>query len=56
MIDDGSADKSLKILQRYASRDSRIRLFSRENRGIAKTRNEITQLAQGEFIAISGCG
>lgn len=52
IIDDGSTDKSLKILQRYALHDSRIRLFSRENRGIAKTRNEITRLAQGEFIAV----
>ena len=52
VINDGSTDKSLKILQRYADRDPRIRLFSRENRGIAKTRNELTQLAQGELIAV----
>ncbi len=52
VINDGSTDKSLKILQRYAVQDPRIRLFSRENRGIARTRNEMTQLAQGEFITV----
>ncbi len=51
-IDDGSTDRSLKILQHYARRDPRIRLVSRENRGIAKTRNELTNLAKGEFVAV----
>ncbi|GAB4376937.1 MAG: hypothetical protein Kow00121_25050 [Elainellaceae cyanobacterium] len=52
IIDDGSTDRSLLILQEYASKDSRIRLSSRENRGIPKTRNELLAQAQGEFIAV----
>ncbi|MBD3883571.1 glycosyltransferase [Phormidium tenue FACHB-886] len=52
IIDDGSTDGSGKILERYARRDERIKLSSRENRGISKTRNELLAQARGEFIAI----
>jgi glycosyltransferase involved in cell wall biosynthesis len=52
LIDDGSTDRSLQILQHYAAQDARIRLTSRENRGIPKTRNEMLAQAEGEFIAI----
>lgn len=51
IIDDGSSDESLEILQRYAASDSRIRLFSRENRGLSATQYELVTLARGEFIA-----
>ncbi|WP_206603048.1 glycosyltransferase family 2 protein [Leptolyngbya ohadii] len=52
VIDDGSSDRSLSILQGYATQDSRIRFISRENRGIPATRNELLSLAQGEFLAV----
>jgi glycosyltransferase involved in cell wall biosynthesis len=52
IVDDGSTDRSLPILQEYAARDQRIRLTSRANRGIPKTRNELLTQAQGEFIAV----
>ncbi|MDW8202197.1 MAG: glycosyltransferase, partial [Cyanobacteriota bacterium SKYGB_h_bin112] len=52
IIDDGSTDRSLKILETYAQRDHRIRVTSRENRGIAKTRNELLYQSRGEFIAV----
>ncbi len=52
IIDDGSTDSSLKTLQKYAAQDQRIRLTSRENRGIPQTRNEILAQSQGEFIAV----
>lgn len=51
ILDDGSTDASVRILQNYAAQDHRIRLKMRENRGIAKTSNELLALAQGEFIA-----
>lgn len=39
VIDDGSSDNSIAVVQRIASRDSRIRLLSNEiNRGVAYTR------------------
>lgn len=39
LIDDGSLDHSLAICQEYASRDSRIKVFSKENGGVASARN-----------------
>jgi hypothetical protein len=52
IIDDGSTDRSLNILQEYAAQDQRIRCHSRENRGIPKTRNEMLAQARGELIAV----
>lgn len=51
VIDDGSIDRSLQILQRYAAQDPRIRLTSRPNQGFVKTLNEMLAQAKGEFIA-----
>lgn len=50
-IDDGSTDKSLKILQRYAALDDRIVLVSRRNTGIVGALNEGIAMARGEYIA-----
>ncbi|RUX43092.1 glycosyltransferase, partial [Mesorhizobium sp. M4A.F.Ca.ET.050.02.1.1] len=50
-IDDGSSDNSLEILERHRKADSRVRLFSRENRGLVATLNEGLQLARGELVA-----
>lgn len=49
-VNDGSKDNSLEILQQYASLDSRIRIISRENRGIAASRNEALAQAQGDWV------
>lgn len=51
VIDDGSTDGSLPILRKYRDMDSRIRLISRENRGLVATLNEGIDLARGEWIA-----
>lgn len=52
IIDDGSTDASLKILEAYAAKDERIRLTSRKNQGLTPTLNEMLSKANGEFIAI----
>lgn len=52
IIDDGSTDGSLKILEAYAAKDKRICLISRENQGISRTRNELLAKAKGEFLAV----
>ena len=52
IIDDGSTDSSLKILETYAAKDERIHLTSRKNKGIPRTRNEMLALTSGEFIAV----
>ncbi|NOU22812.1 MAG: glycosyltransferase [Methyloglobulus sp.] len=51
IINDGSNDKSLQILQYYATKDNRICLISRENRGLVKTLNEGVGLARTPYIA-----
>lgn len=51
IIDDGSTDGSLQILQRYQKRDARIRLIARENRNLATTLNDIIDLARGKWTA-----
>lgn len=50
-VDDGSTDKSLVVLEQRAARDSRIRIFSRPNTGIARALNDALAVARGEFIA-----
>ncbi len=51
IIDDGSTDGTLEILRRYERRDSRIRLWSRPNEGLAETLNELIDASSGEFLA-----
>jgi len=51
IIDDGSTDDSLSLLKQYALQDRRIKLFSRENKGVVFTRNELLKHAQGKWLA-----
>ncbi|NJR65197.1 MAG: glycosyltransferase family 2 protein [Leptolyngbyaceae cyanobacterium CRU_2_3] len=52
ILDDGSTDASLKILKEYAAKDKRIRLISRENQGVIRTRNELLEQSIGEYVAV----
>jgi glycosyltransferase involved in cell wall biosynthesis len=51
VIDDGSTDGSLELLAQFARADERVRLVSRENRGLIATLNEGLSLASGDLIA-----
>ena len=51
LIDDGSTDGSVEILNRYAAVQERIRLIRRPNTGLTKALNECLRLARGEFVA-----
>lgn len=51
VINDGSTDDSLAMLQHYQTMDARIRLVSRENKGLVATLNEGIDLARGEWLA-----
>ncbi|MDZ4141405.1 MAG: glycosyltransferase [Methylotenera sp.] len=55
LCNDGSTDHSLKIIQSFAARDSRIVVITRENLGIVATRNEMLARSQGKFIAVLDC-
>ena len=49
-VNDGSTDNSLNILNEYASKDERIKVFSKENSGPGPTRNFGIDNAQGEYL------
>ena len=51
ILNDGSTDKSGEILRAFASRDSRIRLFSEERRGLTRCLNRGIELAKGRYLA-----
>ena len=51
ILDDGSTDGSLAILKQYEARDPRVRVFSRPNKGLITTLNELIELSRGEFLA-----
>jgi glycosyltransferase involved in cell wall biosynthesis len=51
IIDDGSTDRSLSILQRYLRQDRRVHLISRPNKGYSNTLNEAIDLASGGYLA-----
>ena len=50
LVDDGSPDNSGKICDDYAARDSRIRVFHKENGGVSSARNLGLDNARGEWI------
>lgn len=49
IIDDGSTDKSLEIIKSF--NDSRMKIISRENKGLIFSLNEAISLATGKYIA-----
>lgn len=51
IIDDGSNDRTAEIVKAAATRDPRIKVISRENRGIVPSLNEALEVATGELIA-----
>ena len=51
-VDDGSIDESGKIADRYAQRDSRIKVIHKKNAGYGHTVNLGISMASGEYIGI----
>ncbi len=51
IVDDGSRDRTIEIVQSFLDRDSRIQLFKQSNLGVAAARNLAMQHAKGEYIA-----
>ncbi|MGL5015770.1 MAG: glycosyltransferase family 2 protein [Bacteroidales bacterium] len=50
LIDDGSPDNSGAICDEYAKKDSRIRVFHKENGGVSSARNLGLDEAKGEWV------
>ena len=49
-VNDGSADRSLEILNEYASKDERITVLDQENGGHAVATNRGIDLAKGKYL------
>ena len=50
IINDGSTDRSLEIIEKYAKKDNRIKVISRENKGLPYSLNEGIKLSKGKYI------
>ena len=50
LVNDGSPDKSGELCDKYAKKDSRIRVIHKENGGASSARNVGMDVAQGEYI------
>ena len=52
VCDDGSTDNSCEVIASYTKQDSRLRLLSKQNGGIASTLNAAYAVCSGEIICI----
>ncbi|MDD3149461.1 MAG: glycosyltransferase, partial [Candidatus Gastranaerophilales bacterium] len=49
-VNDGSTDNSLKILEKYAAKDERIKILTTKNGGLSAARNQGMKIARGKYI------
>lgn len=50
IVNDGSTDNTLQIIDEYAKKDKRIKVFTQENSGVSFARNTALSKACGEYI------
>ena len=50
IINDGSTDNTLSIINGYANDDSRIKVIDQENIGLGASRNKGMKIATGEYV------
>ena len=50
-VDDGSTDRTLKMLNDYAAKDNRICVISQENQFAGVARNKGIEIARGKYLA-----
>ena len=50
IVNDGSRDNTLDIVNNYAKKDSRIRVFTQENGGVSAARNTALQHVKGKYL------
>jgi len=56
VVNDGSSDQSGQILNKYAQRDSRLRIIHQENAGLTRALIRGCDVARGEYIARQDAG
>lgn len=52
IINDGSTDQSLEILQQFQRKEARIQLVCQDNFGVSAARNRGLTICEGDFIAL----
>jgi glycosyltransferase involved in cell wall biosynthesis len=50
VINDGSTDKTLGLISRYAQKDGRIKIIDQKNKGLSGARNAGFDTSRGEYI------
>lgn len=50
LVNDGSTDNSLAICEKYAEKDERIKVVTKENGGASSSRNYGLDISKGEFV------
>lgn len=53
VVNDGSSDDTLTILNRYASADPRVRVIDKPNGGVSSARNAAIDAAAGEWLVFA---
>lgn len=51
VINDGTKDRSADIAREYAQKDSRIKVYDFDNRGVSVARNRGLEIASGDYIS-----
>lgn len=51
VVNDGSTDDSIGVIQKYIEIDERIVLINQENLGVSQARNRVLECAHGEWIS-----
>lgn len=55
LVNDGSTDGSLRVCQKYAQKDQRIKIIDKPNGGRIQARKDGVLKAQGEFVFFIDC-
>ena len=55
VINDGSSDNSLSLIEEYSRIDDRIRVIDQKNMGLGYTRNVGIDNAVGDYISLNTC-
>src|SRR5690554_7865603 len=56
LINDGSTDKSGEIIEKYALKDKRFKVFHQENKGVSSARNLGLEKAKGYWVCFIEIG
>ena len=51
LVNDGSVDGSLKICEKYAKKDNRIKVIDKKNEGVSVARNVGMEVSSGQWIS-----